>query len=298
MDLRAIELFIAVAEYGSYTKAAEKMFVTQPYVSKVVKQLEDELNVTLLNRTTRRLELTDAGRVFLDQGKQSLKPLKDLPVLLDELQHVQKGEIVLGIPPVIGMLIFATMAQQFHSHFPEVNLRLVEKGAKDILSLVEEEQIDIGFTVVPFAETNVNVKPHFNDLFMIFLSTSHPLAHRKKINLSELKDEKFILFNNTFTLHDAVFRICQDHGFRPRVAYESSQWDLMIELIAINMGISILPRAIYAKQHNPNVKMVEIDVDTPYLWEIAMITKKIDIYRMLHEHLSTCFRRHLWNYDN
>lgn len=85
MDLRAIELFLAVAEQGSFTKAAEKTFVTQPYLSKVVKQIEEELNVTLFNRTTRKLELTDAGKIVVEQGRMALKPLQDMPNLLNEL---------------------------------------------------------------------------------------------------------------------------------------------------------------------------------------------------------------------
>lgn len=116
LDLRSIELFMAVAEYGSFTHAAEKTFVTQPYLSKVVKQLEEELNVTLFNRTTRKLELTDAGKIVIEQGRLALKPLQDMPNLLDELQDLQKGEIMLGIPPVIGTLIFPSMAQKMVFH--------------------------------------------------------------------------------------------------------------------------------------------------------------------------------------
>lgn len=274
MDLRAIELFLAVAEQGSFTKAAEKTFVTQPYLSKVVKQMEEELNVTLFNRTTRKLELTDAGKVVIEQGRLALKPLQDMPNLLNELQHLQKGEIVLGIPPVIGTLIFPSIAQRFHHTFPDVTLRLIELGAKHILTLAEEEKIDIGFTVKPFPEKNFRVKPYFVDEFMIYLSQNHPLAHRERIKISELAHEKFIVFTTDFTLRDMVINLCAKNGFKPTIAYESSQWDLMVELIAIDMGVAVLPKSIFEKHNNPDVKMITIDSAEPYLWEIAMITKK------------------------
>lgn len=274
LDLRALELFMAVAEYGSFTRAAEKTFVTQPYLSKVVKQLEEELNVTLFNRTTRKLELTDAGKIVIEQGRLALKPLQDMPNLLDELQDLRKGEIMLGIPPVIGTLIFPSMAQKFHRVFPDVTLRLFEFGAKQILALAEEEKIDIGFTVKPFPEDHFYVKPYFVDEFMIYLSHRHPLASRKKVKVSELAQDKFILFTNEFTLHDTVVSLCKKNGFSPNIAYESSQWDLMVELIALDMGIAILPKSIFEKHNNPHVKMLSIDAPEPYLWEIAMITKK------------------------
>ena len=274
MDLRAIELFIAVAEYGSFTRAAEKTFVTQPYLSKVVKQLEEELNVTLFNRTTRKLELTDAGKIVIEQGRLALKPLQDMPNLLDELQDLRKGEIMLGIPPVIGTLIFPSMAQKFHHVYPDVTLRLFEFGAKQILALAEDEKIDIGFTVKPFPEDHFYVKPYFVDEFMIYLSHRHPLAGRQKVKVSELAQDKFILFTNEFTLHHTVVNLCKKNGFMPHIAYESSQWDLMVELIALDMGVAILPKSIFEKHNNPHVKMLSIDAEAPYLWEIAMITKK------------------------
>lgn len=274
MDLRAIELFLAVAEQGSFTKAAEKMFVTQPYLSKVVKQMEEELNVTLFNRTTRKLELTDAGKIVIEQGRMALKPLQDMPHLLNELQNLQKGEIVLGIPPVIGTLIFPSIAQRFNEAFPDVTLRLIELGAKHILTLADEEKIDIGFTVKPFSEENFRVKPYFVDEFMIYLSHEHPLATRQCLKIAELAHEKFIVFTTDFTLRDMVINLCAKNGFKPNIAYESSQWDLMVELISINMGIAVLPKSIFEKHNNPNVNMITIDSDNPYLWEIAMITKK------------------------
>ncbi len=274
MDLRAIELFLAVAEQGSFTKAAEKTFVTQPYLSKVVKQMEEELNVTLFNRTTRKLELTDAGKIVIEQGRMALKPLQDMPNLLNELQNLQKGEIILGIPPVIGTLIFPSIAQRFSHAFPDVTLRLIELGAKHILTLAEEEKIDVGFTVKPFSEGNFRVKPYFVDEFMIYLSHNHPLAHRERIKIAELADEKFIVFTTDFTLRDMVIKLCAKNGFKPNIAYESSQWDLMVELIAIDMGVAVLPKSIFEKHNNPHVKMIAIDSDEPYLWEIAMITKK------------------------
>ena len=277
MDLPEIQLFMKVADCKSFTKAAEQTYLTQPSLSKIVKKLEDELQVELFDRSTRHLWLTDAGEIVYQQGKKSLESLSELKILLEELRNVTSGSIKIGIPPLVGTLVFPDMALRFHTKYPKVLFELVELGAKRIIHLVEESKVDVGISVLPVPEEKLNVYPFISDEFVVFLYDDHPLANRESLAISELKDDNFILFSTDFTLHDSVINACKENGFVPNVSYETSQWDLIIELIAAKMGVALLPKSIFFKQNNPHIKMIPIQGD-PFLWNLCIITKK-DAYQ-------------------
>jgi DNA-binding transcriptional LysR family regulator len=277
MELRDLKSFIEVAHYKSFTKAAIHSYLTQPSLSKAVKKLEDELHVELFDRSTRSLRLTDAGKIVFQQGQKALGALEELDILLDELKEIVIGKIKMGVPPLIGTLFFPRIARHFHEKYPRVTLELVELGAKRISQLVESGEIDLGIIVLPASETKFDVFPFIQDEFVLYLHEDHRLANNKMVTLSDLKNEKFILFSEDFALHDYIKQSCEEAGFTPEISYQSSQWDLIIELVSSNLGITLMPISIYYKQTNKNVKMVPIEKPNLY-WKLGIITKK-DTYR-------------------
>jgi DNA-binding transcriptional LysR family regulator len=277
MELRDLKSFIEVAHHKSFTKAASHSYLTQPSLSKAVKKLEDELHVELFDRSTRSLRLTDAGKIVFQQGQKALGALEELDILLDELKEIVIGEIKMGVPPLIGTLFFPRIARQFHEKYPKVTLELVELGAKRISQMVESGEIDLGIIVLPASDTKFDVFPFIQDEFVLYLHEDHRLAKNKVVTLSDLKDEKFILFSEDFALHDYIKQSCEEAGFTPEISYQSSQWDLIIELVSSNLGITLMPISIYYKQTNQNVKIVPIEKPILY-WKLGIITKK-DAYR-------------------
>ncbi|AVK82415.1 LysR family transcriptional regulator [Lysinibacillus sp. B2A1] len=273
MELRDLKAFMAVVEHGSFTKAASESFVSQPSLSKSIKKLEETLRVELLNRSTRHVELTDAGSIVYKQGQKIMRSVLDLHILLDDLLNIKTGAIKLGIPPLIGTLFFPEIARKFHMQYPKVHLELVERGAKMIGTLVENGEVDIGIVVLPTDDRKFSVQPFVEDQFFVFINDSHPLARQKYIQLEDLKNETFIIFTEEFTLHDYVINTCKTVGFTPIIGYKSSQWDLIVELVSSNLGITLLPYSIAAKQTNKNVKIIPLnDFDMP--WRLGVITKK------------------------
>lgn len=272
MELRDLKSFIEVANHQSFTKAAAHSYLSQPSFSKAVKKIEEELHVELFDRSTRHLRLTDAGRIVYQQGQKALSSLSELKILLDELMDIATGEIKIGIPPLIGTLFFPDIARRFHENYPNVSLQLVELGAKRIGELVADGQIDLGMIVLPTNETSFNSYPFVTDEFVVYVHKDHPVTRRCAVSLHELKEENFILFSKEFTLHDYIKQACLDAGFKPTVTYQSSQWDLIIELVSSNLGVTLLPKSIYYKQNNPNVRIIPLS--EPLLWKLGIITKK------------------------
>ncbi len=273
MEFRDIQSFIYVADCQSFTKAAGQSYLSQPSLSKAVRKLEAELQIVLFDRSTRTLRLTDAGKVVYQQGQKALNSLNHIPVMLDELRDIAAGEITIGMPPLIGTLFFPKIAVTFQKQYPNVELKLVERGAKVIEQLVEDNQIDVGLIVLPADKTAFDSFPYITDEFALYVHNEHTLAGQPAVALTDLMDESFILFSEDFSLHSYIIDACKSAGFQPQISYESSQWDLIIELVAAKLGITLLPKAIYEKQNNPDITMVPLR--SPSLpWQLGIITKK------------------------
>ncbi|TXC90651.1 LysR family transcriptional regulator [Metabacillus litoralis] len=272
MELKDLRYFTEVATYGSFTKAASSTFISQPTLSKSIKKLESELKVELIERSTRKLILTDAGKIVLKQASKILGATDELSILLDDLINLPTGNIKIGIPPLIGTLFFPEIAKTFKQEFPEVTLELVELGAKRIEQLVEEGQVDVGIIVFPTDHSKFDITPFIKEEFMLYTNSKHRFAELTKVNLPQLAEESFIVFNREFALHELIIKECQKVGFHPNIAYESSQWDLITELVGAELGITLLPKSIYRKMDQETIKMIKLT--SPPMWELGFITKK------------------------
>ncbi|MFC0558435.1 LysR family transcriptional regulator [Halalkalibacter alkalisediminis] len=272
MELKDLRYFIEVVHYGSFTKAAANIYISQPTLSKSLKKLESELKVELFERSTRKLKLTDAGEIVYKQGVKILGATNELNSLLDDLMNLPTGEIKIGIPPLIGTLFFPTIAKNFGKTYPEVTLELVELGAKRIEHLVEGGQVDVGIIVLPTDTSKFDILPFIKEEFMLYTHTTHTLAKMETVNIQQLEEENFILFNREFALHELVIEQCQKAGFQPKIAYESSQWDLIAELVRSQLGITMLPKSIYTKMDQKTIQMTSLEA--PPLWELGIITRK------------------------
>ncbi|MCI2256572.1 LysR family transcriptional regulator [Domibacillus sp. PGB-M46] len=273
MELHDLKLFMEVAHHQSFTKAAAHSYLSQPSFSKAVKKIEEELNIELFDRSTRHVRLTDAGRIVYKQAQKASASLAEIPVLLDDLMNVITGEIKIGIPPLIGTLFFPGIARRIQEKYPNVSLQLTERGAKLIGQLVETGQVDLGIVVLPADTSAFHVYPFITDEFVLYVHKNHPLAGRNAVRISELKDEQFILFSEEFTLHDYIKKVCMNAGFTPEVSYQSSQWDLILELVSSEFGITLLPKSIYHKQNNANIHIVPLS-GPAVPWDLRIITKK------------------------
>lgn len=272
MQLNELQHFIAIVEFGNFSKAAANIYVSQPNLSKSIKKLETKLNVQLFRRSTKTLELTDAGQIVYEQALKVIESTDELTAKLDLLTHSPTGEIKIGVPPVIGTLFFPKIATEFGKLYPNITLELVEHGAKKIEQFIEEGKVDIGLVVLPVNQHHFDTVPYINEAFYLFTSDTHPLANEEIVDVLQLKNENFIIFNQDFALHHLIIHYCEQAGFSPNITYESSQWDLIIELVRANLGITLLPQSIYHKMTPDNVKKTALH--HPPLWRLGIITKK------------------------
>lgn len=273
IQFRALEIFCTIVEYNGFTKAAEALYVGQPTLSKTVQKLEQLLNVTLFDRTNRQIQLTDAGKVVYQKSREILAQVDSIPIVLNELSNVVTGEIKIGVPPIIGTVFFPQIASVFLNKYPNVNITTKEAGGVIIENIVEESTLDLGLVVLPTINESLDWELFYKDEFVLCVSSNHPVASYSKIDLISIKDENFILFDQSFALYKLIMDKCLESGFTPAVSFQSSQWDLILELVSAELGVTIIPKILTDRLTNINI--VSIPIKKPDLvWRIGFITKK------------------------
>lgn len=273
MDLQQLKYFVEVARQKSFTKASHILLVSQPSISKLIKNLEDELKVTLLDRSERKIELTDVGRIVYEQALKILQSVEDVYSSVDELVHMEKGTIHMGLMPSIGVLLFPKILAGFKSKYPQIDIDMVQYSAKQLTRKVKQGEIDLGVTVMPVDTELFEIIPLLTEELVVIVDNEHWLVEKESVHLSELKHESFILLTEDYVLHDVVKRACVQSGFEPKIAFKSSLWDIMGEMVATQVGISIIPRSMVSRFNNENVHAISISYPS-IDWEVVLIYKK------------------------
>ncbi|MGP0584589.1 cidABC operon transcriptional activator CidR [Paenibacillus timonensis] len=270
MDIRQMQVLIEVARQRSFTKAAEAMYITQPTISKTIKAMEEELGVVLFDRVGKKIELTDAGRIIVTQAQQIVTSFQNLMAELDDLRNLKKGHLRIGLPPMVGASFFPKVIGEFHQRYPDITIQLFEDGAKKVEQDVAGGLLDVGVVVLPTVEAELSCFPFVEEKLNLVVHPSHPLAERESAELSELSQDGFVLFREDFTLHDRIIGECAKAGFQPHVIYESSQWDLISEMVAVGLGITLLPETICREIDDEGVRIIPL-VKPVIPWKLGIV---------------------------
>ena len=244
MDIRALRYFVELVREKSFTRASEKLFVTQPTISKMIRNMEEELGQPLLNREGHSFTLTDSGQVLFAHGQLILAQMQQLEAELADLQSLQHGRLALGIPPMVGH-VYADLIRAYRSRYPKVELSIVEYGGRRIEQAVLEGELDLAITMLPTREEGVLSALELDCYpIQVVLPDLPRWRGGSEIRLGDLKEEPFLLYTQAFTLSERLEQACQQAGFVPQVAARSSQWDFLTAMVRSGMGVAFLPEPI------------------------------------------------------
>lgn len=265
MDIRQIRTFISVANHLNFTKASEEMYMTQSSISKIIKSLEEELDTQLFHRNP-KVELTDSGKELYAQAINLITLLENIPLEIQNLTSLNKGEIRIGIPPIIGSSFFPKVIGEFKSLYPNIDIKLVEEGSKGIEEKLEKGDIEIGIICsYPKNREFYNMFKYVKSPLMVGVNVNNPLADKSIIEFKELKSENFILFREDFSLYDLIISRCIENDFQPNVICNSSQRDFIVEMVAHGLGITFLPEITCSSINRQNIKFIPLEDPQIYL---------------------------------
>jgi Transcriptional regulator len=258
MDIRQLVYFAEVVKRKGFSKAGEFLHITQPTISKMIKNLEDELGVTLIERSTKKIKLTDTGEVVYRHALHIVQSMESLEAELDDLRQVRKGHIRMGLLPMIGYNFISRIIADFQKLHPQITIQILENGAREVEHSISEGDVDLGIVVLPVSEATFECLPVVEEHLKLLVYPEHRLASCKEIHLEELKEETFILYPENFTLYYHIREACMKVGFQPNVLYESSQWDFISEMVADNLGIAFLPDSICKNLDSSRIKVIPL----------------------------------------
>lgn len=273
MDILHLTYFTEVARQKSFTKASKCLHVTQPSISKVIKTLENELDVILLIRSGKQVELTDAGQALLQQAQTVLTSMDNLTTRLADIVGLKKGHLVIGLPPMIGARFFPHVIGEFKRIYPDIEIKLLEVGSKQVESNIEDGTLDLGVVALPLNSDIFEIFSFIHESLHIVLYPGHPLAAQSQLTLKDLRTESFILYHNDFSLNDLIISKCEEQGFTPHIVCQSSQWDFIAEMVLAKLGIALLPETICHELERQRYHIIPL-VDPVIPWDLAILWQK------------------------
>jgi LysR family transcriptional activator of glutamate synthase operon len=242
VELRQLHYFITVARLEHVTHAAASLRVAQSAVSRQIHQLEAELGVQLFAQKGRNLQLTPAGKLFLNRSEAIMTDLDRAVLELQEFMHPEAGEIRIGFPHSLGIHLLPSVIAEYRAEHPNVKFVLKQGTYHVLIRELLEGEIDLAF-ISPFPEVHDEVEGELllTEELKVILPSSHLLAHYTSIRLEQIKDDSFVMFSDQYSLRSIVLEACQKAGFVPRIGFEGEETDTIRGLVAAGLGVSLLP---------------------------------------------------------
>ncbi len=273
MEIIHLVYFTEVARQGSFTKASEVLYVSQSTISKLIKNLENELGVSLFHRGPKKIVLTDAGILLFDKAIIILDTLNIINTELYNLAGTPQGNLKIGIPPMVQTLFSKTIAE-FNSLYPQITIDLAEDGSRKVEQQIHEGTLDVGIVVLPTRATvDLETVTFLKDPLMLIVHANHPLATKSIVDMRELSDESFVLYRDDFALRDHILEKCKEMGFIPKVVCETAQWDFIVDIVASKLAIAFLPQTLCTKLDMELIHYVPLKNEIKP-WHLAIAWKK------------------------
>jgi len=287
MDLRSLRYFTETVRLGSFTDAARQLDVTQSTISKMIRQLEDEVGEPLMLREARKITLTDTGKVVYERGLEILKSMQQLQVEIRETQSVARGRLILGIPPMIN-IIFTEVLKAFRNKYPKIELILTELTGQQAEHQVANGDIMVGMSLLPIKPIpEINLAVLSSQRIVAIGNTAFFPNPDKIISLQSLSSQPLILPNDEFALTRLIRQKFAMHGLEPRVTAQSGQWDWAVEMARAGMGIAFVPESFVQRINQDGLVIREI-VQPNIDWEVAILWHQHHFSHALLAWLALC----------
>ncbi len=297
MELRHLRYFVAVAEELHFGRAANRVGIAQPPLSRQIQDLEDEIGVKLFKRTKRSVSLTHAGKTFLKDALQTLE-LSERAVR--SARRADSGEIGRLAVGFVGSATYSFLPYAlrfFRNRFPHVELMLLELTTYEQLNALHQKAVDAAFVRLPIKDDALFIETLFKEPFIVALPSHHPLVSHTSIPLQMLAPEGFVMFSRQqgTTFHDQVVSLCHQAGFSPNVVQEAVQIPTVLGLVSAGMGVTLVPASVQKLRLAGVVyrNLTQIDRTT----ELAMAWRRDDESPVLSAFLNVtrevAFQKHL-----
>lgn len=273
MNFKDLEYFQRLVREKSFTKVANAFHVSQPTITYAVKRLEDELGAELVYRdqSHKQLIITQSGLIL---SRHISNILKEITIAVTEIDRLKEETLDFGLPPIIGNFYFPKLSSYLFKNNLMQHIHLVDGGSRDLYGLLRRGKIDLALlgSTQPIRDDELTSELLIEKRFMIAVSPNHPLANRKEVAFSELKDEPFVLLNEHYVHPTAFKKMAQQAHFEPQIIYQNSNLNILKGMIREQIGIGFL--AELAVSPDDHLVMIPITDEPQPTFMISLVQRE------------------------
>jgi len=276
MELRHLKYFLAVAEELNFTKASEKLFISQPPLSRQIAELEEELQAKLFIRNNKKVELTEAGKYFEKEVKTLFQDLERISTKTKKIAENISGEFRIAYISSIYSAVISDLIKHLKSQFPYVNFKLFEVSTTKQITALEQGKIEMGIIRSPIQSPKIKAHLWFQDGFSIVFN-KNMIQLKSEKDILDLRDETFVFFNKDYAphYHEVLLELCAFYGFTPKIIHEANNINSIVQLVKNGLGISIVPSNIAKNNQDSEIGFIELKKVNLFT-DVSLITSKED----------------------
>ncbi|MBJ6800980.1 LysR family transcriptional regulator [Geomonas propionica] len=279
MDIRQLRYFLEVARLNNFTKAAESLRIAQPAVSMAVKKLEEELDLVLFSRQDKKVALTAEGEIFLAHAKRILDDLRGAELEMAELKGLTRGEVRIGITPMISAYFFPDIFRDFKRAYPQLSISVLGEGSGRIQKMIGEGELDMGVVAAGGSAVfpaTLEVRRFLREEIVVCVPLDHPFAGRQAVTLAEFIGEPLVFYKEGYYIREFFLEALKGIGSAPRIIFETNLFSLVKSLVRNGTGISIFLKMVVTEDND----LAAVSFDPPLHLDLLIAWKK-DTYLSL-----------------
>ncbi|MFT4113018.1 LysR family transcriptional regulator [Silvibacterium sp.] len=241
MEIHQLRYACAIADTGSFSRAAERCQVAQPSLSQQVLKLEESLGAKLFDRLGRSIRLTEAGRAFIPHARSILEQMETARLSVADKHADLRGSVAIGVIPTIAPYLMPRYTAAFTRRFPEAKLRIVEETTPVLIESLRDLSIDIAILALPLRHKDLEFYPIRTEPLFAVLPKDHPRGEEESLTLKDLRGESFVMLRDGHCFRDLSIAACTHARITPNIAFESGQFSSLLGMVAAGVGISLVP---------------------------------------------------------
>jgi LysR family hydrogen peroxide-inducible transcriptional activator len=290
MEVHQLRYFVAAAQMGNFSRAAERCHVSQPSLSQQILKLEHHLKQPLFHRLGRKTTLTDAGRLLLERATAILATLDDTERRLRAGDEQHGGRLAIGAIPTVAPYMLPRTLDGFRQRCPKVELMVREDVTDHLLPAVVDGELDLAIVALPISDQRLQAEALLSEALLVALAPGHALTKRRRLTIQDLAEERFILLNEMHCLGDQVLNFCRANECQPQIACRSAQIATIQALIALGQGVSLLPDMARRADRGQTLVYRPLAKDQPRR-TVAVVWHRHHYHSPLAEHFLAELRR-------
>jgi LysR family transcriptional activator of glutamate synthase operon len=245
MELRQLRYLVTLAEERHFTRAAAREHIAQPALSQQIRRLEAEVGLALVERTTRRVAMTEAGERLVARARRILAEVDAARAELEQLSGIQAGRVTVGVMHTMGPVDVSLVLAIFHARHPGVELTVREESSEELAEMLRADELDLAFLSVTerIESHGLGLQQLVAEELVAVLPRSHRLGRRRRVRMAELAQDEFVSYREGSRLRELLVHAGREAGFKPQVKLESNDSRRIRRLVAQGLGVALLPRS-------------------------------------------------------